>query len=488
MKRVKLFLLLPLFFSIAACGGMDAAPTTLPPPPNVGTPGGGGVTGGESLGATPGGAQDFRFVRETIAQGGVPPADAFFVEGLLSEHDLPLEGEACDEPLCLSMAAGAVGREPRKALVQVGFSSGLSAETFQRPALNLALVVDVSGSMAGGKMEATRQALKRLSEKLGADDRISIVAFNDRARLLLAPTAGDDRSAIHGAIEALAAGGSTNMEGGIALGLEQIRRQAVGDALSARLMLFTDAMPNVGLTSPTSFVGLLQSAADQGVGLTAFGLGLDFSYELVDMIANLRGGNYVYLADATAIREVFDQDFDYLVTPLAYGLKLALTIQPGFRVKSAYGVKAWSADTSTTSMVVETVFISKNKGAMLVELERTTDAPLVPGQVPILAGSLRYETPAGISVEGMLDASLDASALMATESVFPQPGLRKAAALVSQVRGMQTACSLYHGGDTAGAQEVLHGLVALMERARSLLADDALDAEIALVQQLSDNM
>src|SRR5262245_19102462 len=97
------------------------------------------------LGATPGGAQDIGFSRRQIESGSVPRATDLTVEGMLSEHDLPLEGAPCTEALCLQAAlvkANADDDGRTAAWVQLGFSSGLSAETFRRAELNLSVVVD----------------------------------------------------------------------------------------------------------------------------------------------------------------------------------------------------------------------------------------------------------------------------------------------------------------------------------------------------------
>ena len=64
------------------------------------------------FGATQGGVQDMGLARELIASGRVPPAEAFVVEGMFSEHDLGLTGEACARTLCLRGAACRGRRTP----------------------------------------------------------------------------------------------------------------------------------------------------------------------------------------------------------------------------------------------------------------------------------------------------------------------------------------------------------------------------------------
>lgn len=468
-----------------------------------GNMGGGNVGGGGNLGATTGGAQDFRQVRQQIEQGQVPSADSFLAEGLLAEHDLPLSGKTCGQLLCVQLAAGVAGTRftpvadgagygARTTLVQIGLSSGLQAATFRRAPLNLALVVDVSGSMQGDKMKATRDALHALADRLDEGDLVSIVAFNDSASLRLGPTDGGQRAKIGQAIDTLAAGGSTNIEAGLLLGLQQIDAQKEDTSRSARVMLFTDAQPNVGATSSGSFGAIIADAARRKIGLTAFGVGIDFNATLIDAIANLRGGNYFYLADAAAIRTVFDKDFDYLVTPLAYDFSLELTIAPGFRFVAAHGVKSWQSGQETTTMQVATVFLSRNKGAMVVELEHDGSA-LPATAVPILSAKLGYELAGGARESDSLAVELPALAYVQRQASYSQPAVRKAVALVTEVNGMQEACRRYWANDREGARGLLLQIEQLLkDHAQALgntaLGDTALSDEVALVAKLRANM
>ena len=73
--------------------------------------------------------------RELVIAGRVPPAAAFRIEGKFSEHDLPLAGAVADQVLNLR---GAVGVSPdtdgeSAAWVQIGLSSNIEPENFQRP-------------------------------------------------------------------------------------------------------------------------------------------------------------------------------------------------------------------------------------------------------------------------------------------------------------------------------------------------------------------
>jgi len=183
--------LAPFLVSLLACGVIGCA--------SLSDAGGFSGPGGD-FGATPGGIQDMTFARETVQAGRVPPPEAFVVEAMFSEHDLPLEGEPCTTLLCLRAATGLALNETDEpsAWVQVGMSSTIDPETFQRPDLSVVAVVDVSGSMGwdygarGNPAALARSLLTELSQRLGEGDRFSIVTYGSSSRVHLAPVSASE--------------------------------------------------------------------------------------------------------------------------------------------------------------------------------------------------------------------------------------------------------------------------------------------------------
>lgn len=214
------------------------------------------MTATGSLGATVGGAQDIGYARQLIESGHVPAFIDFSPEGLYSEHDIPTPSSDCDAKLCLSLGYGlapTADNGSNALFVQLGLGSNIRPEEFRRTPLQLALVIDKSGSMQGASMDAVKQALRSLLDRLGPDDELMLVEFNTRADLLLKATHVTDRTPILAAIDALRADGGTDIEAGLRLGFGQIDSLPARAGTSKRLMLFTDAMPNAGRTDSASF-------------------------------------------------------------------------------------------------------------------------------------------------------------------------------------------------------------------------------------------
>ncbi|MFO8070452.1 MAG: VWA domain-containing protein, partial [Polyangia bacterium] len=144
------------------------------------------------FGATAGGVQDMGLARELIEEGMVPPPEAFVVEGMFSEHDLPLDGPACTSLLCLRAAAGVAptldGED--SAWLQVGLSSSVDPTTFQREPQTLVMAIDASGSMGSryedvgdghtSPMEVSRALLHAIVAELGPSDQVALVTYGSK--------------------------------------------------------------------------------------------------------------------------------------------------------------------------------------------------------------------------------------------------------------------------------------------------------------------
>ncbi|MBI5481622.1 MAG: VWA domain-containing protein [Deltaproteobacteria bacterium] len=452
---------------------------------------GGGSMGAADMGATPGGQQDNGLARDQIAAGLVPKGEDVTVEGMLNDHDLPLEAPACERDFCIRAAYGiapALDTGRSAVFVQMGFSSGIDETTFKRAPLNLAVVVDRSGSMEGEKLNAVKQALSRLVDQLDARDRLAIVLFDDRVDVLWESAPVESREAIRARLADIWARGSTDMASGLRTGFAQVAANGGRAGVADRVMVFTDAMTNTGDTDTETFIGLASDNAQKGVGLTVFGVGIDLNQDLVVAISKLRGGNYFYLRDAAKISTVFDVDFDYLVTPLAYDLQFRLEPKGGFRIAQVYGYSAWQSGSSAVEINVATVFLSRNHGAIVARLEAEGSTwPL--GKPPLAELTLQYESRAGEVVGDAITAAYSADEALRDGTVFySQRAVRKTVALVNTAIGEKRSCELFWQGSADAARELLQETVDLLTAEAAELEDAELRGEAEDAQKLLANM
>jgi Ca-activated chloride channel family protein len=428
---------------------------------------------GGNAGATPGGVQDLKLARAKVDAGTVPDVADLPYEGLFSEHDLPVDGALCGEVLCVRAGAGVapdVSASVDSAWVQLGLASGIDLATFKRQRLNAAVVLDNSGSMGTDRMEAAKAAVLKLIDHLDGDDLLTIVIFDDTSRVLIGPEPVTDREKFRRVVRPIKAEGGTCIECGLRDGFARLERSHSAQRAS-RVFLLTDAQPNVGATGEGEFTTLLESAAAKGLSVTVLGVGLDFGQELTSRITKVRGANAVFLATDDDTRKVFDEDFDFLVTPVAYGLSLTFLPTAPLVLGAVYGVPG-EAPTSFAQRV-ETVFLSRRGGAIVARL----DGALPEGGF----GEVEFSyTPAEGGAARTSRLTVDAPAEPAP--AFTSPGTRKAVALTRMLTGLRVASAKHKDGQLADARASAAAALALIEAEAAALGDPALDAEVAFAR------
>jgi Ca-activated chloride channel homolog len=278
--------------------------------------------------------------------------------------------------------------------------------------------------------------------------------------------------------------GSTCIECGLRDGYQQLATRGLDASRSRRVFLFTDAMPNVGQTQQSEFMTLLRDHSREGRDLTLFGVNLAFDQTFVTAITSVRGANAFYLSGAERTRTVFDEDFDYLVTPIAYDLKMVLTPAQGFRVEAVYGIPGVAPGANLASLQLPTVFLSRRRGAILARLSREAD--IQPAQ-RMLSEEFSFTPARGeASPPTLLTASYEGSEpLSSTGTWYSEDSVRKTAALTNFILGARAACTSWHAGDKARARELADRTVELLRTHAEQLDDAALRAEAELASKLA---
>jgi Ca-activated chloride channel family protein len=259
----------------------------------------------------------------------------------------------------------------------------------------------------------------------------------------------------------------------------------------SRLMVFTDAMPNTGLTDAESFQSIVKAAAALDIGFTFFGFGVDFDASFVDKIAHLRGGNYRFVGP-NDVKPIFEEELDFLVTPLAYNLRVSTKPAQSTSLETVYGVPGAEDHVSGNLIDVTTVFLSKRKGGIVMRLDGKNVETLVNGNAfDIGSVDLSYETPEGVLEENTILMKLPfMTPPLATESLYPNASMMRTMAVTNQYLVMKTVCTAFHTGsfDSADADVRLDKAIAELTDADLLLNDANLKREIALLLKLKTNL
>jgi Ca-activated chloride channel family protein len=202
---------------------------------------------------------------------------------------------------------------------------GKAPTRLNRIPLNLAVVLDRSGSMAGEKLAAARDAAAMLIRRLHPDDMVSVVAYDDEVTTVAEPATGETQAGLPGLVLGIEAGGSTNLSGGWLRGRELVARGKREDGVN-RVILMTDGLANVGITSPAQLLGLCRTACAAGITTTTIGFGADYDEKLLRGMADAGGANTWYIERPDQAAEVFGEELEGLLTLCAQ--TVAVEVRP----------------------------------------------------------------------------------------------------------------------------------------------------------------
>ena len=217
----------------------------------------------------------------------------------------------------------------------------VTAPTLDAPAapkapLNLALVVDASGSMEGPPIAAAKEAARRVAGALGADDRLSVVSFDSRVRVHVDGERQDagGRAAAEAAILSLAAGSSTFLSGGWLAGCACAAKvMEATPGLRNHVVVLSDGQANAGILAPDELASHAAALRQRGLASSAVGIGADYSDQQLEAIAASGGGRLHHAAEAEEIGELVLGELDALRATVVESCELRIDVPNGIRAE-----------------------------------------------------------------------------------------------------------------------------------------------------------
>ena len=287
----------------------------------------------------------------SLAEAGLIPASReVVVEEIVNYHrhqiGRPKAGEAVNMDVRWGNdPASATGRE---AILQIGFSTALANDRQQLRPLNLALVIDKSGSMADAdKLSKVKSALLVLVSQLRETDVLSIVIFDSTAEVLWPAHTLSDKGAVKELIRGLEPGSSTNIHAGLMLGYHEALKNYRRD-ITNRVILLTDGIANQGVTEPNQIARDSLSFNDRGIDLSTIGVGLDLNKDLLRELAKSGRGLFHFVAAAQDIEKIFAREVQSLVSPVATEPNVEIEYDSGLELVQLYGYEPQVSDHDVT--------------------------------------------------------------------------------------------------------------------------------------------
>jgi Ca-activated chloride channel family protein len=308
-----------------------------------------------------GGSQDVGFFRDQLEAGQVPTLASLDAPGFFAEHYIELPPPACGERICLQPIVAVMGNLMNGSpctMLQLGLNSPIAADPAMRPPLDLAVVVDVSGSMQGEKLTYVKEGLGLLIDAMRDADRLALITYSSGAQVLHElGEVGLRRAELRRSVSELIAEGGTNIEAGLTLGYQSLLMD-LDPEREHRVILLSDGNPTEGITDTPSILASSGGFNSEGIGLSTIGLGADFNIDLMRKLSQQADGNFYFLEDAGAVREVFEEELAFFVVPVALELELELRAGESYDFSRAYGAPLWRDTSDGGQLEIPSVFLA----------------------------------------------------------------------------------------------------------------------------------
>lgn len=214
--------------------------------------------------------------------------------------------------------------------VKIGLEGLPLEQQAERVPLNVALVLDRSGSMGGEKIRQARQAALTALDYLDGNDIFSLVTYDSTVKVLVPATRVSDRASLREAIESVRTGGNTALFAGVGKGAAEVRK-FLDDNQVNRVILLSDGLANVGPSSPDELGRLGARLAREGMAVTTIGLGTGYNEDLMVQLAGNSDGNHVFVEEPSDLARIFRSEFGELASVVAQDLTVTIRCEPGVR-------------------------------------------------------------------------------------------------------------------------------------------------------------
>jgi Ca-activated chloride channel family protein len=213
-------------------------------------------------------------------------------------------------------------------------STGGSTETYllfrarpgatrARPPLDLALLIDHSGSMRGRRLDNALSSARALINRLADGDRISVISYDSGVTTLIPSTRidADSRKRVSASLDSVVAKGNTCISCALEAGMAALAGSGV-----KQIVLLSDGEATAGVKTLDGFQALARRAREAGIGLSSIGVDVDYNEALLSTLARLSNGRHHFVKNPGDLEQAFDRELSALSGSVVTNASLELTL------------------------------------------------------------------------------------------------------------------------------------------------------------------
>ena len=239
--------------------------------------------------------------------------------------------------------------------------------------MNLALVIDRSGSMKGDRIANAMNAAVGAIERLRDGDSVTVVAFDSSAQLVVPPTrvSSSTRGSMEAAVRNIRLGGDTCISCGMLEGMQQLAQTSLSGDRVNRMILLSDGATNSGIKDVPGLRAMANRMTSKGVTISTIGVDVDFDEKVMAALAAEGNGRHYFVANASGLPAVFSQEFDDILASVAKEAELSIELAPGVEVAEVFD-RSFRREGSKIIVPFGT-FSAKQEKTVLVKLRVPAD-------------------------------------------------------------------------------------------------------------------
>ncbi|CAF3829899.1 unnamed protein product [Adineta steineri] len=427
------------------------------------------------LGFAVGGAKDVNNFRENIQNNYLPIITDLSYEGIFNDYFFDTGNEQQqredNQNLFCPSYSMAITKNPLQQsdeyYMTVGLNSNLTEDTFKRSPMNLLICVDVSGSMSSpfnryhhdkhhsnttnnddtefdtrSKMLITIEVISKVLDYLKHNDRLAIITFESKTSVIqtMKKVTEIDIRKLKDQLLKIRAGGGTNMSAALdcCASIFEDASLTINNEYDNRILFLTDAQPNEGSLQENTFSSRIEQLSKHRIYTTFLGVGIDLNTQLISSITKHRGANYFSVHDSKKFLQLLDKDFDLILTPLVFNVKMKLESDL-FDVEQVYGSPEWNQEKHDELITINTLFPSRTDdndrtrgGIVLLKLKPRKS--LLDLLNTTMCFSVTYEDRVGQTYENKQSINIH----MNNKIHYANSGIQKAIVLVNYVTLLKT--------------------------------------------------